>query len=69
MASPMVLLELLFTTLVIYAYEGREVVTFDYPGAYFHADMLKDKNILLKVRGRFVYIMFQINPAHKKEAR
>ena len=65
----MVPLEVLFSPILIYAYEGREVVTFDYPGAYFHADMLKDKNILLKVRGRFVYIMCQINPAHKKEAR
>ena len=38
----MVLIEVLFTTLVIDAYEGREVATFDDPGTYFHADMTKD---------------------------
>ena len=32
-ASTMVSLECLFTTLVIDAYEGREVPTFDVPGA------------------------------------
>ena len=43
MASPIVCLEGLFTTLVIDAYEGREVATFDVLGEYLHADMPKDK--------------------------
>ena len=38
-ASPTVKPEGLFTTVVIYAYKGRELTTFDVPGAYFHADM------------------------------
>ena len=46
MASPIVCLEGLFTTLVIDAYEGREVATFDVLGEYLHADMPKDKKII-----------------------
>ena len=42
MALPKLLLEGLFATLVIDAYEGIEVSTFDVPGAYFYADIPKD---------------------------
>ena len=45
-ASPTISLEGLFTTLVIDVYEGREVDTFDIPGAYLHADMPKDKKYI-----------------------
>jgi len=38
-ASPTVSLEALMATLVIDAYEGRDIVTFDVPGAYLHADI------------------------------
>ena len=65
MASPTVLLEGLFTTLVIYAYEGREVATFDVPGAHLNANIPKEKKIL-KLRGTFVNITCQINPEHNK---
>ena len=42
MALSTLLLEGLFATLVIDAYEGIEVSTFDVPGAYLYADMPKD---------------------------
>ena len=68
-ASPTVLLEGLFSTLAIDAYEGIEVAIFDVPGAYLHVDMPKYKLFLLKLRGTFVDIMCQINPEHKNKLR
>ena len=41
-ASPMASLEGILTTLVMDAYKGREVATFDIPGAYLHAYIPKD---------------------------
>ena len=41
-ASPTIYIEGLFITILINAYEGREVATFDVLGAYLHADMTKD---------------------------
>ena len=38
-ASPTVSLEGLITSLIIDAYEGRDVSSFDVPGAYLHAKM------------------------------
>ena len=66
MESPTVSLEVLFNVLLIYAYKGREVDIFDVPGVYLHADILKDKHGLLKLRGKFRDIMCQINPDRKK---
>ena len=65
-SSPTFSLEGLFTTMVIYSYEGREVVTFDVPGAYFHDNFRQGKHILLKLRGDFLEIMFDVNPEHIK---
>ena len=65
----MVLLEVLLTTLVIYAYKLREVATFGVLGAYLHADMLKDKKVVLKLGVSFLDIMCQINLDHKKNTR
>ena len=42
LASPTVSIEVLFTTLVIGAYERMEVAAFDVPGVYLHVDMPKD---------------------------
>ena len=69
MASPTVSLEGFFATLVIDSYKGREVSTFDVPGAYFNANMPKDEKVLLKLRGTFVDIMCRINLGHKKNVR
>ena len=65
----MVSMEGLFTLLVIYAYKGREVANFDVLGAYLHANMPKDKKVLLKSRETLVYIMYQINLENKKNVR
>ena len=65
MASPTVLLEGLFIALVINEYKGKEVATFDVPGAYFYEDIPKDKKVLSKLRGNYVDIMCHINPEHK----
>ena len=69
MASPTVLLEGVFTTLVIDEYEGREVSIYHVPGSYLHEDMPKDKKVLIKLRGTSVYIMCQINQEHMKNVR
>ena len=62
-------MEGLFTTLLIDFFEGRYVATFDIPGAYLHAEMPEDKNVVLKLRGKFVSIMCDINPEYKKFVR
>ena len=63
MALPTVSLEGLFTTHVVDAYGG---IDFDVPGAYLHIDIPKDNFLLLKWKGTFVDILYQINPEHKK---
>ena len=65
-ASPTLQLESLFLSLMIDVMEGRDVAIFDVPGAYLHAEMPKDKKILMKFRGNFVDIMCKVNPEHKK---
>ena len=42
-ASPTVSLESLLKTLVIDAYEERDIATFDIPGVYLHAKIPADK--------------------------
>ena len=68
-ASPTASLEGIFTTLVIDAYKEREVATFDIPGEYLHAEMPKDKKVILKLRGIFVNIMCDINPEYCRHMR
>ena len=68
-ASPTVLLSGLFSTLVINAYEGREVATFDVTGAYLRVDIPQDKKVLLKLRVTFMDITCQINPEHKNNVK
>ena len=67
--SPTLSLESLFTTLVIDAHEERNVATFDIPRAYLHADMPSDKNMILKLRGHFVDIMYDINGEYRQYVR
>ena len=68
-SSPTVSLEGLFVTLVIDAYEGRDVATFNIPRVYLHALMPKDKQVLLKLKGQCVEIMCEINGEYKKHVR
>ena len=68
-ASPTVSLEVLFVTLVIDAYKGRYIETFEIPGAYLHELMPKDKQFILKLKWKFVYIMCDINPEYMQHVR
>lgn len=63
-ASPTVALESLLSTWVIDAFEGRDIATFDVPGAYLHAEMPKDKRILMIIRGDFVDILCKACPKY-----
>ena len=60
-ASPTASLESILTTLVIDAYEGRDVAVADVPGAYLHAEFPQDKKVVLKLTGVFVNIMCSVN--------
>ena len=64
-ASPMVSLEGLITTLVIASMEERHVISLDVPGAFLQAELPEDKFLLLRLSGDFVDIMCQISPEHK----
>ena len=63
--SPTITLEALFSSLLINAYEGRVVHTFDVPGAYLHASLPYDKVAHMKFEGEFVDIMCEVNPEYK----
>ena len=58
--SSTISLEALFSSFVIDAHEGRDTTTFDVPGAYLHTEMPEDKQILLKLRYKFVGIMCDV---------
>ena len=58
----------LLCTLIIDAHEWRDVANFDLPSAYLHAEMSKDKRILMNLKFFFV-IMCQVNPEYKKHVR
>ena len=67
--SPTIALESLFTTLLVDAYEEREVATFDVLGAYLHARLSKDGNkerLLLNLAGDDVDIICEVSPEHSK---
>ena len=49
------------STLLIDAYEEQDVAIFDVPGAYLHALLPKDKNIIMVLRNEFVDIMCDVN--------
>ena len=58
--SPTVATESLMTSLIIDAYEGRDVACADITGAYLNADM--EDLVILKVSGPTVQILCDINP-------
>ena len=55
--SPTLSIEALMGLLLINAFEGRDVVIFDVPGAYLHAKIPDSKFAILKIEGEFVDIM------------
>ena len=64
--SPTASLELIMTTLVIDAYEGRDVAIADVPGAYLHAKLPESKTVILRMTDIFVDIMCEINEEYRK---
>jgi hypothetical protein len=62
-SSPTVSNDALMLTFLIDAFERREVVTADVPGAYLHADM--DDFTILKLVGQSVDILCKANPEYK----
>ena len=67
--SPTVSLDGLLLTAMIAAYEKRNVVTFDIPSAFLQADIAKDKLRILKLEGKYVDIMCEVNPEYKPNVR
>ena len=68
-ASPTAALESLIMTLPIDAYKGRDVVTYDVPGAHLHAKLLPKENneqVLMRFAGDFVDVVYKVNPEHTK---
>ena len=61
MSSPTVQLESLIITLLVDANEKRDVATAGIVGAYLLADI--DVFLLVKITGKSVDIMCQVNPA------
>ena len=55
-----------FTILIIDTNKVRDMDIFDVPGAYFNADMTKDKCIILNTEGEFVDIMCEVNPEQRE---
>ena len=69
MSSPTASLESLLVMLLIDAYEGRDVRTYDAPGAYLQAILAPKDNgecVLMKLVGDFIDIMYKVNPKHEK---
>ena len=68
-ASPTTVLEYLIVTLLIDAYKGRDVATYDVPGPYLNATLSpngSEERILMRLEYEFVDIMVTLNPAHEK---
>ena len=65
-ALPTIPLEDIFSSLVIKTHDKIYMATFDIPSAYIHAEIPEDKQILLKLRDKFVDIMCDVNKEHRK---
>ena len=63
-ASPTVSTEANLSTLVVDAFEGRDVAVYDVPGAFLQSDIPDDKVLHMCLRDEFVDIMCQVNPAY-----
>ena len=64
-SSPTVSNKAFIGTAVIDAVERRDVGTADVPGAYLHAELPKDKRVILKLTRIFVDIMCRANTEYK----
>ena len=64
--SPTASLESIMTTLVIDAYEGRDIAIADVLGAYLHAKFPESKTVILRMTDIFVDIICEINDEYSK---
>ena len=64
-ASPTASLEAIISTLLIDVYESCDVAIFNIPGAYLHTEMPDEHQVILKVKGKFVDIMCDVNEDFK----
>jgi hypothetical protein len=62
-ASPTIATDALILSIIIEAYEGRDVATADIAGAYLKA-LMKDF-VLMRLSGETVRILCEMNPKHK----
>lgn len=60
-------LKSILTTLVIDAWEERDVAIADVPSVYLHASFPEDKKVVLKLQGVFVDIMCNVNPDFRRD--
>ena len=67
--SPTASTKSLMASLVINAFEERDVATFDVPRARLNADMPSGKFVPLKLEGELVDIVCKVNPECKEDAR
>ena len=67
--SPTINMEIILATTVIDAYEDRKVNNFDVPGAYLQTNLPKEIFMILLLEGKFVDIIFDINPEYKQHIR
>ena len=66
---PTITMEEIRATMVIDAYEYRNVATFDIPGAYLQTYLPKETFTLLLLEVKFVEIMCDINAEYKQHVR
>jgi hypothetical protein len=60
MTSPTMLMEAVFITAVVDAYEECNVACFNIPGTFLHAD--SDEDITMILKGRLAELMVQVTP-------
>ena len=56
-------------TLIIDAYEGRDIAVYDVPGAFLQSVIPKDKKLLMIICGNFVNILCEVKPECKYYVR
>ena len=61
--------EALIAILLINSFEQRDVAVFDVPDIYLHANIPDEKFALLKIEGKFVDIMCNINQEYTKDTQ
>ena len=54
---------------MIGTHKGHDIATFDVYGAYLHAEIPKDKRILMNIIEGFFNIMCQVNTEYKQHVR